>query len=168
MDECHSDPVPVLWLLKQQQKMNFTLRWRHNRHNGVANHQPHHCLLNSLFGTGQRKHQSSASLAFVRGIHRWPVNSLHKWPVTQKMFPFDDVIMISEHDDVRTLTHFPRYWCFLWVQRSCNANFDGFFAGGLNKLNKSSGHSKESYWHSWEFTLNDQSCWLVLWCHHFL
>ena len=43
----------------------------------------------------QRKHQSSASLAFVRGIHRWPVNSPHKWPVTRKMFPFDDVIMLS-------------------------------------------------------------------------
>ena len=42
----------------------------------------------------QRKHQSSASLAFVRGIHRGPVNSLHKWPVTRKMFPFDDVIMV--------------------------------------------------------------------------
>ena len=41
----------------------------------------------------QRKHQSSASLAFVRGNHRWPVNSPHKWPVTRKMFPFDDVIM---------------------------------------------------------------------------
>ena len=37
----------------------------------------------------QKKHQSSASLAFVRGIHRGP----HKWPVTRKMFPFDDVIM---------------------------------------------------------------------------
>ena len=41
----------------------------------------------------QRKHQSSASLAFVRGNHRWPVNSPHKWPVTRKMFPFDDVTM---------------------------------------------------------------------------
>ena len=41
----------------------------------------------------QSKHQSSASLAFVRGIHRGPVNSPHKWPVTRKMFPFDDVIM---------------------------------------------------------------------------
>ena len=41
----------------------------------------------------QRKHQSSASLAFVRGIHRWPVNSPHKAPVTRRMFPFDDVIM---------------------------------------------------------------------------
>ena len=42
----------------------------------------------------QRKHQSSASLAFVWWIHRWPVNSPHKWPVTRKMSPFDDVIMI--------------------------------------------------------------------------
>ena len=41
----------------------------------------------------QRKHQSSASLAFVRGIQRGPVNSQHKWPVTRKMFPFHDVIM---------------------------------------------------------------------------
>ena len=44
-------------------------------------------------GADQIKHQSSASLAFVRGIHRWPVNSLHKGPLTRKMFPFDDVIM---------------------------------------------------------------------------
>ena len=41
----------------------------------------------------QRKHQTSASLTFVRGIHRWLVNSPHKGPVTRKMFPFDDVIM---------------------------------------------------------------------------
>ena len=44
-------------------------------------------------GADQRKYQSSASLAFVRGIHRGPVNSPHKWPVTRKMSPFDDVIM---------------------------------------------------------------------------
>ena len=41
----------------------------------------------------QRKYQSSASLAFVGGIHRGPVNSPHKGPVTRKMFPFDDVVM---------------------------------------------------------------------------
>ena len=44
-------------------------------------------------GEDKRKHQNSASLAFVRGIHRGPVNSPHKWPVTEKMFSFDDVIM---------------------------------------------------------------------------
>ena len=48
-------------------------------------------------GADQRKHQSSASLAFVREIHRGPVNSPHKWPVTRKMLPFDDVIMILSH-----------------------------------------------------------------------
>ena len=41
----------------------------------------------------ERKHQSSASLAFVWGIHRGPENSPHKGPVTRKMVPFDDVIM---------------------------------------------------------------------------
>ena len=44
-------------------------------------------------GADQRKHQSSESFAFVRGIHLRPVNSPHKRPVTRKMFPFDDVIM---------------------------------------------------------------------------
>ena len=44
--------------------------------------------------TDQRKHQSSASLAVVRGIKRWPVNSPHKGLITRQMFPFDDVIMI--------------------------------------------------------------------------
>ena len=45
-------------------------------------------------GADQRKHPSFASLTFVWGIHRGPVNSPHKWPVTRKMFPFDDVIML--------------------------------------------------------------------------
>ena len=49
--------------------------------------------------TDQRKHQSSASLAFVRGLHRGPVNFPQKGPVTRKMFPFDDVIMIKSAVD---------------------------------------------------------------------
>ena len=44
-------------------------------------------------GADQRKHQSSASLAFVWGILTG--ESPHKMPVTRKMFPFDDVIMLS-------------------------------------------------------------------------
>ena len=47
----------------------------------------------SYSGANQRKHQSSASLAFVRGIHRWPVNFPHKRTVKRKIFPLDDVIM---------------------------------------------------------------------------
>ena len=69
----------------------------------------------------QRKHQSSASLAFVREIHRGPVNFPHKWPVTRKMFPFDDVIMtkgtffkqilmIMERHTTHTLDSGPKQW----------------------------------------------------------
>ena len=52
-------------------------------------------IVYSTVGSGkdQSKHQSSASLAFVMGIHWGPVNSSHKGPVTPKMFPFDDVSM---------------------------------------------------------------------------
>ena len=45
--------------------------------------------------TDQRNHQSSASLAFVKGIHWWPGNYLHKGPVTWEMFTFDDVVTIT-------------------------------------------------------------------------
>ena len=72
-----------------------SLQWHHNGHDSVSNHQSYGCLFNHLFRRRSRKYQSSASLAFVRGIHRWPVNSPHKWPVTRKMFPFDDVIMMA-------------------------------------------------------------------------
>ena len=46
-------------------------------------------------GADQRKHQSSTSLAFVREIHRWPMNFSRTGPVTRKMFPSDDVIMVK-------------------------------------------------------------------------
>ena len=75
-------------------------------------------------GADQRKHQSSASLAFVRGILRWPVNFLHKGPVTRKMFPCYDVIMQywSKLSGVLGSTQCPdigviamQLWCiYLW------------------------------------------------------
>ena len=61
-------------------------------------------------GADQRKHQSSASLAFVRGIHRWPVNSPHKWPVTRKIFPFDDVIICEDPAGICFC-----YFCFVYI-----------------------------------------------------
>ena len=66
-------------------------------------------------GADQGKHHSSASQAFVRGSHRWPVNSPHKGPVTRKMLPFDDVISRDTATD--TLIHgklqrlyYPKAW----------------------------------------------------------
>ena len=88
-----------------------TLQWLHNGRNGVSDHQPHDCLLNRFSGADQRKHQSSASLAFVQEIHRGPVNSPHKGPVTRKMFPFDDVIM--------EVVNLKLFWLWQW-QRNRN------------------------------------------------
>ena len=65
---------------------------------GVMTHQITSLMIvcSSVYSCAdQRIHQSSASLAFVWGIHRCPVNSPHKGPVTRKMFPFYDVIMFK-------------------------------------------------------------------------
>ena len=48
----------------------------------------------TVYSSADQRKLHSASLAFVRGIHRWPVNSPHKGPVMRKMFPFDNVIML--------------------------------------------------------------------------
>ena len=70
----------------------YTLQWPHHERDSVSNHQRPDCLP-VCSGADQRKHQRPASLAFVRGIHRWPVDSPHKGSVTRKMCSFDDVIM---------------------------------------------------------------------------
>ena len=63
-------------------------------------------------GPDQRKHQSSVSLTFVRGIHWWPVNLPTQMPVMWKVFPFDDVILLSgggtSADTART-----KFWLYL-------------------------------------------------------
>ena len=55
------------------QELISTLQWRHSGHDGVSNHQPHHFYSTVYSGADQRKHQSSASLAFVREFtgDRW-------------------------------------------------------------------------------------------------
>ena len=66
----------------------YPLQWRHTKLTGAA-------IVYSTVCSGVDKiHQSSVSLAFVRGIHRWPVNSPHKGTITRTMFPFGDVTII--------------------------------------------------------------------------
>ena len=78
----------------------------------------------------QRKHQSSASLAFVREIQRGPVNSPHKWPVTRKMFPCDDVIMSSEcPDQLWNVRRCVEKWLTHWDR----AEMDNFLADNIFK-----------------------------------
>ena len=72
-----------------------SLQWRHNDQDSVSNDQPHGCLLNRLF---RRRSKKTPKLR-VTGlcVVNSPVTgeSPHKWPVTRKIFPFDDVTMIT-------------------------------------------------------------------------
>ena len=78
-----------------QEFPRISLQWRHNGRDIASQITSLTIVYSTVYSDAdQRIHQSSASLAFVRGIHRGPVNSPHKWPVTRKMFPFDDVIML--------------------------------------------------------------------------
>ena len=66
-------------------------------------------------GADQSKHQSSASLAFVCGIHRGPVNSLHKWPVTRKCFHL--ITSSCSWDPIMMNIHAQMWICYvcLWI-----------------------------------------------------
>ena len=75
--------------------LSATIPMTPHEHQAVSNHRLFDCLFNSLRGPTSKKHQSLRYSLFVRGIHRWPLNSSHKGPVTYKMFPSDDVIMLT-------------------------------------------------------------------------
>ena len=61
-----------------------SLRWRHNGHDCVSNHQTHHIKEN------------------IKAPRHWPLCGEFKWPVTRKILPFHDVIMMI-HQMVRIL-----------------------------------------------------------------
>ena len=73
--------------------LRVPIRWRHNDHDGVANHQPRGCLLNRLFRRRSKKTSKLCVTGLCAGNSPGPVNSPHKGPVTWKMLPFDDGIM---------------------------------------------------------------------------
>ena len=83
----------AIWYLPLCIGFHSTLRWRHNDHSGVSNHQPRGCLLNRLF---RRKSKKTSKLRVTGlragnspGTGEFPA----QMPVTRKMLPFDDVIM---------------------------------------------------------------------------
>ena len=86
---CHS--VTTIWQWPDEHYSDVIMSTMESRITSLT------ILYSTIYsGANQRKHQSSASLAFVRGIHRSSVNSPHKGPVTRKMFPFDDDIMLNQ------------------------------------------------------------------------
>ena len=97
-----------------------TLQSRLDQCDGVSTYWRLYCSLNRFFsGAYQRNHQSSASLAFVRGIYTWPAGSPHKRPVTRKIFPFDDVIM----------KHFSRCYAYICTGNARSQDISNNFIG---------------------------------------
>ena len=70
-----------------------SLLWLHNGHHSVSNHQPYDCLLRRSFRRRSKQTSKLRVTGLCAGNSPEPVNFPHKWSVTQKMFPFDDVIM---------------------------------------------------------------------------
>ena len=153
------------------------LQWRHNE--TMASQFVSVSIICSpvCSDADQRQHQSSASLAFVRGIHRGPVNSPHKWPVTRKMFPFDDVIMVSmswRHHVSLLWSVSPTYlttlysFCTLssaadWRLRKRPQNFRSLYLSRCNNLPPLSCCCRcSSYSRSWCSLRHSHSCQFTL------
>ena len=106
-------------------KTSSSLQGRHNEPDGVSNLRRFDCLPNCCSGTDQRKHQSSASLAFVRGLH-WPhfYQTRSAWSMdhgsNENHSPFNNFIP--------TVTKF----CVLWEGQALPQ--DTKFGNGRNKI----------------------------------
>ena len=99
-------------------------------------------------GTDQRNRKSSASLAFVGEICRWPGNSLHKGPATRKCFHFNDVIMVI--CDIIFLC----VYALLWTIRNPTASFQASMLTQHSYFNSVSSH-RSGIWQ--KFLLQFQS-----------
>ena len=89
-------------------------------------------------GADEIKHQSSASLVFVREFTGGRWIPPHKGPVTRKMFPFDDIIMTSQELRIRFALCCVLLWlCGVrWVTRPSRLHHKGNQTMALLLLNQ--------------------------------
>ena len=98
INDCYSSVRCTVNWIRQ-----VSLQWRHNGRDSVSNHQPQECLLNRVFRRRSKKRSKLRVICLCEG------NFPHKGPVTQKMFPFDDVIVCTwrcRHKEIH-LSSFP-------------------------------------------------------------
>ena len=130
-----------------------TLQWGHNGCDSISNHQSHDCLLNRLFRRRSKKTSKLRVTGLCAGNSQGPVNSPHKWPVTQKMFPFDDVIMNNTPWNMRMVC----LLCFVFLSVICIKVINeltwfiflilqGCFIGAVMKNNHHSPNTSEVPW----------------------
>ena len=120
--------------------LSITLRWRHNDHDDVSNHQLHGRLLNRLFRRRSKKTSKLRVTGLCVGNSPGPVNSPHKGPVKRKMFLFDDVTMNTNAQTHTRTTLKP--------QRCHDANFVA--TGGTEDCHKDNFRCHQ-WKQSWQF-----------------
>ena len=69
------------------------LQWSNDGRDGVSNHQTHHYLLNRLFRSRSKKTSNFHVTWLCAGNS--PVTGEFPAHITRKMFPFDDVIILT-------------------------------------------------------------------------
>ena len=81
--------------------VNMTLRWHHNDHAGVSNHQPHGCLLNRLF----RRTSKKTSKLRVTGLCAGNSPGTGEFPAQMASYA-ENVSIWWRHHDLYILSRF--------------------------------------------------------------
>ena len=115
------------------------------------------------WGADQRKRQSSASLAFVRGIRRWSVVSPHKETVTRKTFS----AIVVENVSLKLR--------LAWLLLNATSQRFDIFYGTRHAFYRNmmmSSNTRLNFAHNWYYSGNDYLLWksvsLVLWKDQYL
>ena len=90
--------------LQRTHNFDDTIQWRHNERRCISKHRQLDGSSSRSFRLAQRIHQSPPYRSFVKGIHRWLLDSPHKGPVTGKVFPWHGVIRQTIGHDVMMAT----------------------------------------------------------------
>ena len=87
----------------------YSLQWRHNGHDGISNHQPHHCLLNHLF----RRRSNKTSKLGVTGLCGGNSLGTGEFPTQMASNAENGSIWWCHHVMPICIT---RLWCFKIVE----------------------------------------------------
>ena len=94
------------------QDKKTTLQWRHNGHDGILNHQPHHCLPKRLFGYRSKKLSKLCITGLCAG------NSLGTGEFPAQMASNEDTVSIwwrhHENNFSQQRNQALHNWPFVW------------------------------------------------------
>ena len=131
------------------------LLWCHNRHDCVPNHQPHHCLLNCLFGRRSKKtsklHVTGLCVGNSPGTGEFPAQMASNMGkgfhlMTSSCIQYMHMIGTLSHLDINQMYPYPSgllpwhwaiiwlpQWAIIWLPQCLGSNHGGY--GWINHIN---------------------------------